>query len=116
MRSVGIDRSHAIVGYELKQTQLRREVMREIGMIVHVIAPDIRETSGRKSHAVEPILIEAVARRLQRQMVDARLRELGKQPMQCDCIGRRMIELDTSCRRYQTNRAEAGGVAALTLP
>ena len=58
-------------------------------MIVHVVAAEIGEGAGREFHAVEPTLVEAVARRLHGGMGDAGRSQFGKQHVQRHGIGRR---------------------------
>ena len=40
-------------------------------MIVHVIAREVGEAAGADPHAVQPVLVEPMRRRLERQMGDA---------------------------------------------
>ncbi len=58
--------------------------------------------------AVEPALIEAVARGFERQMLDAALRELGEQGVQPDRVGRGQPRGAATARRDQPERPERG--------
>ena len=64
-----------------------------VWMIVEMIARQIGEGGGGDPHAVEPVLIETVRRRLQRQMRDALARQL-RASMQFDRIGRGQRSVD----------------------
>ena len=99
-----------------KQPQLGGEVMRDVGMIVHVIARQIGKAAGRNADAVEPKLVEAMRRGFERQMGDAVLRDLIELAMQRDRIGRRQRSINGSVGRYQSDRADAGGGMTETQP
>ena len=63
---IGRDHRRAAVGDEIaEQPQLGVEVMRDIGMIIHVVARQIGEAAGGDAHAVEPVLVEPVRRRFE---------------------------------------------------
>ena len=91
-----------------KQPQFGGEVMRDVGMIIHVIARQIGKAAGRDADAVEPELVEAMRRGFERQMGDAVLRNLIELAMQRDRIGRRQRSINGSVRRHQSDRADAG--------
>ena len=58
---IGRDHGRAAGHDEIaEQPQLGGEVMRDIGMIIHVVARQIGKAAGRDAHAVEPVLVEAV--------------------------------------------------------
>ena len=79
-------------------------------MIVHVVAAEIGEGGGNEAHAVEPVLVEAVARCLQRGMGDA-LRARGASSIWCNCdrIGRGQAAIIGAGRRDDADRADRGG-------
>ena len=68
-----------------EQPQLGGEIGLECRMIVEMIAADIGEAAGRDPHAVEPVLVEAVRGRLDREMRDALVGELGERA--CSATG-----------------------------
>ena len=99
-----------------KQTELGREVGCEIGVIVEMVAGDVGESDRRDVDAVETILIETVARRLQRQMVDAVFRHLRQKTMRFDGVRRRVRERMHAVLRHHADRAHAGGLEARRIP
>ena len=63
LRAIMIGRDHRRAARRdeiAEQPQLGGEVMRDIGMIVHVIAREIGEAAGGDAHAVQAVLIKAV--------------------------------------------------------
>ena len=60
MRGVGVDCGYATISDEFEQAQLRRQVVREIRVIIHVIAADIREPGRCDPHTIDPVLIETM--------------------------------------------------------
>ncbi len=56
-------------------------------MVVEVIARQIGKRRGGESDAVEAKLRQAVARRLDRDMIDAAQREVGEILMEADRVG-----------------------------
>ncbi len=71
LRTIMIGRDHrgaAVDDQIAEQPQLGGEVMRDVRMIIHVVARQIGEAAGRDAHAVEPELVEAVRGRLEREM------------------------------------------------
>ena len=70
-------------------------------MIVEMVARQIGEGAGGDAHAVEPVLVEAVRGRFERQMRDALAGELVERAMQLDRIGRgqRAVDFAASARR-----------------
>jgi hypothetical protein len=57
---IGRDHRCAIGNDQLEQPQLGGEIMRNIGMVIHVVARQIGEAAGVDAHAVEPVLVESV--------------------------------------------------------
>src|SRR5437660_3921913 len=58
---IGRDHRRAARRYQIaEQAELRIEIMRNIRMIIHVVAREVGEAAGRDAHAVEAILIESV--------------------------------------------------------
>ena len=43
-----------------EQPQLCVEIMRDVGMIIHVVARQVGKAAGRDTYAIEPKLIEAM--------------------------------------------------------
>jgi hypothetical protein len=79
---VGVDHRAAAVGHQrLEQPQLRREIGLDRRMVVEMIAAEIGEGAGRDPDAVEPVLVEPVRGRLDREMRDA----LARQPSSVSC-------------------------------
>ena len=57
-------------------------------MIIQVVAGQIGEGAGGDTHAVEPALVKTVARCLKRQMIDAKIRQMGQVRVQIGRVGR----------------------------
>ena len=100
----------------LEQPQLGVEVMRDIRMIIHVVARQIGKTAGSDAHAVEPELVEPVRGSLEREMRDAVACDLVELAMQRDRIGRGQRAIDGALRRHQSDGADAGGSVSQPLP
>ena len=99
---IGGDHRGAIRPHEIaEQPQLGVEIMRDIGMIIHVVARQIGKTAGGDPHAVEPELVEAVRGSLEGEMGDAVACDLVELAMQRDRIGRRQRAVDGALRRHQ---------------
>ncbi len=97
LRTIVIGGNHrsAIRGDEIaEQPQLGGKIMRDVGMIIHVIARQIGEAAGADPDAVQPILIEPMRRRLERQMGDAVARDFIELAMQRYRIRRRQRSVD----------------------
>ncbi len=63
LRAIMIGRDHrsAIRHDQIaEQPQFCSEVMRDIGMVIHVVARQIGKTAGADAHAIQPILVEPV--------------------------------------------------------
>ena len=71
-----------------KSPSLACEVGLEVGVIVEVVAGDVGEAGRGQADAVEPELVEAVARGLHRGVGDALVGEVGEQAVQRDRLGR----------------------------
>ena len=85
-------------------------------VIVEMVAAEIGEGGSGKPQAVDAVLVEAVAGGLDRQMLDARARELGRDPVQGDRVGRGQAAVARRVRGLQPERAEAGGRMAEAGP
>jgi len=58
---VGRDHCRTIGGDEIaEQPELGGKIMRDVGMVIHVVARQVGEPAGCDTHAVKPILIEPV--------------------------------------------------------
>jgi hypothetical protein len=90
--------------------------MRDVRMIVHVIAREIGKTAGGDAHAVEPELVEPVRGRLEGQMRDAVAGDFVELPVKRDRVRRRQRAVDRALRRNQTDGADAGGSVAEPFP
>ena len=90
--------------------------MRDIRMVIHVVAGEIGEAAGGDAHAVEPILIEPVRGSLERKMRDAIARDFVELAMQRDRIRRRQRAVNNSLRRDQSDGADTGGGMTEPLP
>ena len=99
-----------------EQPQLCIEVMRDIRMIIHVVARQIGKAAGGDAHAVEPVLVEPVRRGLEREMGDALARDLVELLMQRDRVRRGQRAVDGALWRNQPDGADAGGGMAKTFP
>src|SRR4051794_24271068 len=99
------------IGYDqiAEQPQLCVEIMRHVRVIIHVVAREIGERAGADTDALEPILIEAMRRSLQREMRDALTCDFVELPMQRDRVGRGQRAIDGALRRYQSDGADASG-------
>ena len=100
----------------VEQPQLGGEVVLEGRVIIQMVAGDIGEGAGRDPHAVEPVLVEAVAGRFERQMRHAVARQLVQRAMQLDRIGRGVRAVCLARGRHHADRAEAGGRHAERRP
>src|SRR6266852_2902638 len=117
MIRVGIHHCNAAVFHQLaEQAELGGEVILETRMIIEMITRDVGEAGRRNLHAVQAVLIQAMARGLERQMVDAFILqpcELGVEP---HWIGRGVAERNMPRRRVDSDRAEARREPALKSP
>ena len=82
-----------------EQPQFGGEIMRDVRMVIHVVAREIGESAGRYAHAVQPILIEPVRRGLECQMADAVSGNLVELAMQRDRVRRQAAATVLVARR-----------------
>ena len=75
-----------------EQAQLGLEVILEGGMIIEVVARDVRESARREAHAVEPVLVEAMAGGFECQVGHALRRQRCQIFVKRNRIGRGMRE------------------------
>ncbi len=95
MLVIGVDHGGAARLHEIgEQPQLGGEIGLERRVIVEMIAAEIGEAAGRDAHAVEPVLVEAVRGRLDREMRHAVAGEFVERAMQRDRIGRGQRAVD----------------------
>ncbi len=64
-------------------------VMRHIAVVIEVVARQVSKRRGGDRHAIEPELVEAVARRLDRHVIDPLFGQPGEIAVQRDRIGGR---------------------------
>ena len=96
---IGRDHGRAAGRDEIaEQPQLGGEVMRDVGMIIHVVARKIGEAAGCDAHAVEPELVEPVRRGLEGEMRHAIISDLVELPVQRDRVRRRQRAVDRALR------------------
>ena len=93
----------------LEQPQLGGEISLEARMIIEMIARDVGESRRRDLQSVEPILVEAMRGRFDRQMRDAVAGELIERAVQRDRVRRRQRAVNFAARRNDADRADAGG-------
>ena len=77
-----------------------------------MIARQIGEAAGRDPHTVEPVLVEAVRRRLDGEMGDALVGQFGQRLVQRDRVGRGERAIDFAIRRHYADGADARGAMA----
>src|ERR1700686_1219839 len=96
---VGGNHRRAALGDEIaEQPELGGKIMRNIRMVVHVVARQIGKTAGADAYAVEPILIKPVRRSLEGKMGTALARDLVELPMQRNRIRRRQRSVKHALR------------------
>ena len=66
--------------------------------------------------AIDPILIQSVTRRLEREMLHTFPLQFRRKPMNLDRIGRCVLERRFACRTDETDRAQTGGLASFKSP
>ena len=114
---IGRDHCRAAVDDEIaEQPELGIQVMRDVGMIIHVVARQIGEAAGLDAHAVETILVEPVRGGLERQMGDAVARDLVELAMQRDRIRRGQRAVNSALVGDETDGADACGGVTEPLP
>ena len=84
-------------------------------MIVEVVAAEIGEGRRLEPHAVEPMLVEAVRGRFEREVRHALGRELGQRLVQRHGIGRRQRAVDGAVGLHEADGAERGGACGRVL-
>ncbi len=72
-----------------EQPPFRRAIRFHVAVIVEMVARQVRESRRRRRNAVEPVLRETVARRLDRDMLDAVAGQFRQIAVQRDRVGRR---------------------------
>ena len=97
-----------------EQAELLREILLEARVIVQMVARDVGEGACRKHDAVDAALLQAVARRFERQMGDAVLGERSAR-IACSSIGSGVVWFERlgAARADDADRAEARGAEAL---
>ena len=100
----------------LEQNELRLEIGREGEVIVEMIAGDVGEARHRDAHAVEPVLVESMRGRFEREMSDAGIGEARERRVQFDGIGRGERAVPLLRRRHEPDRSDARGGEAERRP
>ena len=97
----------------VEQPQLGREVGLHRAVIVEMVVRQVGEAAGGELHAVEPVLVEAVARRLDRE-IGRRPRAASSASVRCsvDRVGRGERRSARGPGPTDAERAEARGLAA----
>ncbi len=90
-----------------EQAQFRAKIVFDGRMIVHVIARQIGERAGVDAHTIQPVLVEAVRGRLERQMRHAFAGDLVQRLVQRNRIRGRQRAVDRSLRRDEADGADA---------
>ena len=94
----------------VEQPQLGGEIGLDGRMIIEMVARQIGEGAGGNAHAVEPVLVEAVRGRFEREMRDAFAGQCIERAMQLDRIGRRQRAVGFALGRDHADGADAGGL------
>ena len=115
--AVGIhDGGAALRQQALEQPRLGREVGVHRGVIVEMLVRQVGEAGGGELQAVEAMLVETVARRLDRKMRDALARQGREILVELHRIGRGEAGVARQPRRDDAERADARGLEAKRLP
>ena len=111
--TVRVDDGGAAFRQEIaEQLELGLEIVLDRRMIIHVVAAEIGEGRRRQANAVEPMLIEAVARRLERRVGDALASQPVEDPVKLDRIGRGQAAIVGTVGRDDADGADRGGLPA----
>ncbi len=117
MLVIDVDHRSATVCHQIiEQPELGREIGLDARMIIEMIAAQIGEAARRDTHAVEPMLVEAVRRRLDREMSDAFARQFRQRAVQVDRIGRGQRAIDFALAGHDADGADAGGLVSERRP
>ena len=92
-----------------EQPQLGGEIVFDGLVIIEMVAREVGEGAGGDAHAVEPVLVEAVRGRFERQMRDALARQRIERAVQLDRIGRGQRAVFFPSWRDHADGADAGG-------
>ena len=116
-RRVGVEHRRAARGQKLlEQAHLGGQVGRHVAVIIQMVARQVGEGRRRDLDAVEPVLVEAVARGLHDQVFHAVLGEARQTAVQLDGIGRGQRLGRAGPGRAQAERPEARRFAPLMTP
>ncbi len=119
LRAIMIGRDHrrTVGGDEIaEQPELGGQIMRDIGMVIHVVARQVGESAGTDAHAIQAILIEPVRRRLEREMGDAVAGDFVELPVQRNRIRRCQRSVNGALRRHQPDGPDTGRGMTEPLP
>ena len=106
MGGIDIDHRRAAVGSASSNSRSFASGILERRMVVEMIARQIGEGARARSDAVEPALLEPVARGLERQMRDPLAASSAERLVKLDRIGV-VSSRDLARRRLDAERAEA---------
>ena len=90
-----------------EQPALRHVIGRRAAMVVEVVPADVGEGGCGQAQPIDPMLVEAVAGRLDDQILGAGARQLGRQPVKRDRVRRGQAALARCVRGLQSQRAQA---------
>ncbi len=114
---VGVQHRRAVRSQKVgEQAPLCGPVGGHVAVIVQMVARQVGEGRRRDPHAVQAILVEAVARGLQDQVADAVLGEARQAAVQLDGVGRGQRPGCAGPRRGQAEGAEARRLQAEMAP
>ncbi len=95
-----------------EQPELRGEIVFDVGVVVHVVAAEIGEPRGLDADAVEPALVEPVARCLERRMGHALARQPVERLVERHRVGRRQVAVSAPPPADDADRPHARRLVA----
>ena len=110
------DRRRAIRQEVPEQPELGGQIVLDRRVIVHMVAREICERARGKPHAVEPLLVETMRGRLDREARDAACGQPVEKLMQRDRIRRGQRSVDGQRARHDADRPDRSGLAPERLP
>ncbi len=117
IRGIGVQDRRAVMGQQVaKQPQLGREIGLVGLVIVEVVARQVGEGRCREPHAVKAMLVEAMGRCFQRQVVQAGARQISQCLVEGDRIGRGQARAAIEAVGIEAKRAHTGRLVAQMRP